>query len=114
MFGASSESVGQLHLFDEAEMLAATSFDAQDIAPLLAPGKAQKPARGKCSPLPPELELAKIIHDVPESERTCACGTPMMLIIRVVSKQLDIVPMQVRVLQHISWSTGAKPANTRR
>ena len=108
MFGASSESAGQLHLFDEAEVLAATSSEAQDIAPLPALDKAQKPARGKRSPLPPELERVEIIHDVPESERTCACGTPMVLINRVVSEQLDIVPMQVRVLQHIRLVYGCK------
>src|ERR1035437_5603409 len=34
MFGASSESAGQFHLFDEAEVLAATSTEAQDVAPL--------------------------------------------------------------------------------
>ena len=110
MFGPSSESVAQFHLFDEAEVLAATATEAQDVAPLPAPtpAKAQKPARGKRSPLPPELERVEIIHDVPESERTCDCGTPMVVINRVISEQLDIVPMQVRVLQHIRLVYGCK------
>ena len=69
MFGASSENAGQFHLFDEAEVLAATSTEAQDVAPLPAPVVSQQPARGKRSPLPPELERLEIIHDVPESER---------------------------------------------
>jgi transposase len=105
MFGASTESAAQFHLFNEAEILAATATEAQDIAPLPAPApvltKAQKPVRGKRSPLPAELERLEIIHDVPESERLCECGTPMVVINRVVSEQLDIIPMQVRVLQHI-------------
>ena len=103
MFGASTESAAQFHLFDEAEVLAATATGAQDIAPLPAPAlpKAQQPARGKRSPLPPELERVEIIHDVPESLRLCDCGTAMVVINRVISEQLDIVPMQVRVLQHI-------------
>lgn len=108
MFGASSESAGQFHLFNEAEVLAATSTEVQDIAPLPALVKTQPPARGKRSPLPPELERIEIIHDVPESERTCDCGTPMVVINRVVSEQLDIVPMQVRVLQHIRLVYGCK------
>ena len=108
MFGPSSESAGQFHLFNEAEVLAATSTEAQDVAPLPTPSKAQKPARGKRSPLPPELERIEIIHDVPESERTCDCGTPMVVINRVISEQLDIVPMQVRVLQHIRLVYGCK------
>ena len=70
MFGPSSESANQGRLFDEAEVLAATSTGAQDIAPLPAqPCAPQKKARGKRSPLPPELERIEIIHDVPESER---------------------------------------------
>ncbi len=91
-------------------MLAATSSDEQDVAPLpaLASVVAQKPARGKRSPLPPELERIEIVHDVPESERTCDCGTPMVVINRVISEQLDIVPMQVRVLQHIRLVYGCK------
>lgn len=108
MFGASSENAGQFHLFDEAEVLAATSTEAQDVAPLPVPVVAQKPARGKRSPLPPELERVEIIHDVPETERLCDCGTPMVVINRVISEQLDIVPMRVRVLQHIRLVYGCK------
>ena len=109
MFGPSSESAGQGRLFDEAEVLAATSTEAQDIAPLAAQACApQKKARGKRSLLPPELERIEIIHDVPESERICDCGTPMVVINRVVSEQLDIVPMQVRVLQHIRLVYGCE------
>lgn len=109
MFGPSSESTGQGRLFDEAEVLAATSTEAQDIAPLPAQACApQQKARGKRSPLPPELERIEIIHDVPESERICDCGTPMVVINRVISEQLDIVPMQVRVLQHIRLVYGCE------
>ena len=109
LFGPSSESANQGRLFDEAEVLAATSTEAQDVAPL--PAQAQAPqtkARGKRGPLPPELERVEIIHDVPEAERTCDCGTPMAVINRVVSEQLDIIPMQVRVLQHIRLVYGCK------
>ena len=45
MFGASSESAGQLHLFDEAEVLAATSTEAQDVAPLPAGQSSKARAR---------------------------------------------------------------------
>jgi len=108
MFSASAGSAGQLHLFDEAEVLAAASTEAPDVAPLPASTQAKKPVRGKRSPLPPELERVEIIHDVPESERSCECGTPMVLINRVVSEQLDIIPMQVRVLQHVRLVYGCK------
>jgi transposase len=110
MFGSSSEqSPAQGRLFDEAEALAAGATEAQDIAPIPAerstPQARDKPARGKRGPLPPELERVEIVHDVPEAERRC-CGTPMVVIGQDVSEQLDIVPMQVRVLRHIRLRYG--------
>jgi transposase len=105
LFGSSSEQ-GQIRLFDEAEVLAAESTEAQDIAPLpeapvsvIAAPPAK--ARGKRAPLPTELPRVEIVHDVPEADRTCPCGTPMVVIGQEVSEQLDIVPMQVRVLRHV-------------
>ena len=109
-FGVSSEQMaGQASLFDEAETLAQDSTADQDVAPLPPEHPAstipvqpvQKKARGKRLPLPPELERVDVVHDVPESERICACGADMVEIGRDVSEQLDIVPMQVRVLRRI-------------
>ncbi|WP_373888628.1 IS66 family transposase [Massilia genomosp. 1] len=113
MFGASSEQLAcQGRLFDEAEVLAQSSTDEQDIAALPATTPAAQPAadaaqdkqpkaRGKRAPLSEALKRVDIVHDVPEDERTCPCGTPMVEIGQDVSEQLDIVPMQIRVLRHI-------------
>ncbi|MEO7953000.1 MAG: IS66 family transposase [Polaromonas sp.] len=113
MFGASSEQLSaQSRLFDEAEALAQSSTDAQDLAPIpaevLSPASDAgtnrppvKPARGKRAALPAQLERVDVVHDVPASERTCGCGTAMVEIGQDISEQLDIVPMQVRVLRHI-------------
>jgi transposase len=102
MFGPSSEASGQGRLFDEAEVLAQASTEAQDIAPLPVPSERKdKPARGKRGPLPAELKRIEIVHEVSEAERSCACGTPMVEIGQDVSEQLDIVPMQIRVLRHV-------------
>ncbi len=112
MFGASTEQLSaQSRLFDEAETLAATSTADQDIAPLdpispldpsdaaglpapLAGAESPKPARGKRAPLAAGLMRMDVIHDVPQAQRTCACGTPMVEIGQDVREQLDIVPMQ--------------------
>ena len=112
MFGPSSEShAGQAWLFDEAEALAQVAPEAGGDTAQLPPapeGSAEasadtgkKKARGKRKPLPIELPRIDVVHDVPEAERTCACGTPMVEIGQDVSEQLDIVPMQVRVLRHV-------------
>ena len=107
MFGRSSEShAGQGWLFDEAEALVESAPEASDTAKLppaaeASAGTNKNKARGKRKPLPAELPRIDVIHDVPEAERTCACGTAMVEIGEQVSEQLDIVPMQVRVLRHI-------------
>ena len=111
MFGVSSEQLNaQRRLFDEAETLAADTTDADDVAGIPAVEESlvdtnnkrtSKGARGKRSPLPAELKRIDIVHDVPEQDRTCPCGTPMIVIGEEISEQLDIIPMQIQVLRHI-------------
>lgn len=107
LFGPSSEShAGQGWLFDEAEAQAVESGEAEarvdfPVSPLAADTAAAPRRRGKRQPLPAELPRVDVMHEVPETERTCACGTPMVAIGEEVSEQLDIVPMQIRVLRHI-------------
>lgn len=105
-FGRSSELSAQFRLFDEADTQAADTTEADDVAPLppaslQAPTPRKPAARGKRAPLPIELPRLDIVHDLPEAERVCACGTPRVEIGQDISEQLDIVPMQIRVLRHI-------------
>ena len=104
MFGVRSEAhVGQYLLFNEVELALAEAPDAPEVAELPAPQvpEAKPPkARGKRQPITPELPRITIVHELPENERLCPCGTPMVEIGRDVSEQLDIIPLQVRVLRH--------------
>src|SRR5512140_1413934 len=104
-FGRSSESnAGQGWLFDEADALLAAEPDASDVAPLPPACETTRPvkARGKRKPLPPELPRFDIRHELPEHERLCACcGKPMIEIGHAASEQLDLIPMQVRILRHL-------------
>lgn len=106
-FGPSSEShAGQGWLFDEAEATVANSpadedEERADLKPTSPTVTDSPKRRGKRLPLPAELPRIEVVHDVPETERICACGTPMVEIGEEVSEQLDIVPMQIRVLRHV-------------
>ena len=109
-FGVSSEQLSaQGRLFDEAETLAQSSAESDDLAAIPhAPAPSDqgsqanpKPNRSKRSPLPAELARVDVVHDVPLDQRSCPCGAPMVAIGEDVSEQLDIVPMQIRVLRHI-------------
>jgi len=105
LYGASSEQAsGQGLLFDEAEVLAATATDTETTEPAVdgAP-EADEPTRhrGKRSPLPAHLPRIDIVHDLTDAERRCDCGTEKVVIGEEISEQLDVVPMQVRVLRHV-------------
>ena len=105
MFGPSSEAA-QSRLFDEADALACDDGEATlELPPPLDDDKVapkdRKP-RGKRQALAPHLPRVDIVHALPEDQRLCACcGKPMVEIGEEISEQLDIVPMQFRVLRHI-------------
>jgi len=103
MFGPSSES-HQGELFNEVEAIADQAADAQDEhdeddTPVTA--RSTRPKRGHRRALPPELPRVELVIDVPEAARQCDCGTPMVRIGEDVSEQLDIVPMQIRVIRTV-------------
>jgi transposase len=117
LFGASTEkfSSGQFGLFNEAEV--ALGLVGEDGVlddtngkvelPAAPDGKKTKPAtpdkktRGKRAPLPADLERVRVVIEIAPEDRLCACGTPMVAIGQEVSEQLDIVPMQLRVIQTV-------------
>ena len=125
LYGASSEQLqNQAQLFDEAEGLTGSAgvnpidsvtpddqideIEGSDpqVATVTSSSTgpstpATTPARGKRRPLPAHLERVDVIHTIAEADRLCACGTPMVEIGREVSEQLDIVPMQLRVIRNI-------------
>jgi transposase len=121
LYGRSSEQISSLqsHLFDEVEVTAASSSEADDVAPIppLVPASDESAAggvdgdkalakakpRGKRSPLPEHLIRVDIVHEISEADRLCECGTPQVVIGQEVSEQLDIIPMQLRVLRHIRY-----------
>ena len=56
----------------------------------------------KRAPIPQSLPRIDIKHRLPEDERTCPHhGVELERFGEVVSEQLDIIPMQVRVLRHV-------------
>lgn len=105
LYGASSEQAsGQGQLFDEADVLAASATDTEPPEPAVAGAPdADEPARrrGKRAPLPVHLPRLDIVHDLTDAERRCDCGHEKVVIGEDISEQLDIVPMQVRVLRHV-------------
>ncbi|PTR29552.1 transposase [Pseudomonas sp. GV085] len=101
LFGRKSEQTAdparpQLALFNEAESVVEPIDEAAE-EEAVAPTQ----RRGKRKPLPADLPRIEIIHELPERELTCACGCRKHAIGEEVSEQLEIVPMQIRVIKHV-------------
>lgn len=104
LFAAKSEARGtdQKDLFfNEAEALvpAGTPVAEESASEIEIPAHTRK-KRGR-KPLDPNLPREIVRHELPESERICAHDGKVLVEIGVeISEQLDIIPQQVRVIQH--------------
>jgi transposase len=101
LFGRKSEQTAepntpQLALFNEPEsdpLLLVEDAEEEVVTP--------NTRRGKRKPLSADLPRIEVIHELPEHERACACGCRKHAIGEETSEQLDIVPMQIRVIKNI-------------
>ena len=112
LFGRKSEQTvdpdsPQLEIFNEAESLTEAVLEAsvEEVEEeVVAPTK----RRGKRKLLPADLPRVEVIHELPEHELTCACGCRKHVIGEETSEQLEIIPMQVRVIKHIRKTYACK------
>lgn len=112
LFGRKSEqtvdpATPQLALFNEAESVV-EPIDEGAEEEAVAPTQ----RRGKRKPLPADLPRIEVIHELSEHELTCACGCRKHAIGEEVSEQLEIVPMQIRVIKHVRKVYGCRACET--
>lgn len=88
----------QYRLFDEAELVAEDEPEQES-------EKIQVPAHSRAKrgrkPISPVYPREGVVHDIPENEKTCACGCELTRIGEVISEKLDVIPQKIRVLRHI-------------
>lgn len=87
--------------FNEAEASAPAGTPvAEEVAAEIEIPAHTRKKRGR-KPLDPNLSREIVRHELPESERVCAHDGSTLVEIGVeISEQLDIIPQQVRVIQH--------------
>ena len=99
----------QRRLFDETdegcEVAGEDSHPEKQKPIAVAPHRRRKAGR---KPLPADLPRIEVIHDLPESEKLCACGTPLSRIGEEVCEKLDIIPAKVQVIRHIRYKYACK------
>lgn len=69
-----------------------------------------KPPRKKAGrkPLPKELPRVRRIHDLPDAEKTCACGHALTKIGEDTTEQLDYIPARIQVIEHVKLKYACK------
>ncbi|MFT3741108.1 MAG: IS66 family transposase [Gammaproteobacteria bacterium] len=108
-FTSSSEkNPAQLDLFDEAgvELPECVKEQLTETIEVPAHTRQKHPVR---RPLPADLPREIIIHDLPEAEKVCDCGQPLVRIGADTSEQLKYVPAKVSVIQHVRPKYACKP-----
>ena len=99
-FGRSSEKVdpNQKELFAEEE---STQEHPEIEEQITVPAHKRNKAGRK--PLDENLPREDIIHDIPESEKTCGCGHELAKIDEVITERLQVIPEQLYVERHIRY-----------
>ena len=94
-------SLAQFDLFNEAETFASKPDGDAQAAEVEVPAHTRE--RGKRKPIDAALPRQRIEHDIPDAEKTCACGCQLTRIGEVTSEQFDLVPARAQVLQHVRF-----------
>jgi transposase len=101
-FGNKSEKLtaDQLSIFDEAVLPKKVDviIEADEEIHIAAHTRKKTPGR---KPLPADLPREQRIYDLPEEEKTCACGAHLTHIKDDTCEQLELIPAKVYVIQHV-------------
>ena len=106
-YGRSSEKLSgastqlELNLFDEATLPSDANVAAivqADEGITVAAHTRKKTGR---RPLPSNLPREQIIHDLPQDQRICGCGQALHKMGEDIAEQLEFIPAQVKVIQHV-------------
>lgn len=103
-FAPSSEklaALGHPDLFNEAEALG-TKPEVEATANEIVV-TAHTRERGKRKPIDPQLPRTRIEHDIPDDQKTCACGCQLTRIGEVTSEQIGMIPARGFVKQHVRF-----------
>lgn len=97
-FAQSSEKQVHPDFFNEAETLVDEEEQSEVHETEIITYERKKPGR---KPLPKDLPRKIIRHELPESEQVCSHGHPLHEMGEESSEQLEIIPAQVYVVEHV-------------
>lgn len=89
----------QARLFDEAE-LPTENKSIETVEEKITVPSHQRKKTGR-KPLPLDLPRERREYDIDESLKTCGCGSKLSCIGEDISEQLEVIPMQMFVIEHV-------------
>jgi len=95
----SGEDLKQGSLFDEAETIG--EEQKSKLAEITVEVSAHRRVKRGRRPLPADLPREEIVHDIPEDDKVCSCGSCMVRIGEEVCEKLEIIPQKLIVIRHI-------------
>ncbi len=110
MFSPKSEKYSEYEeqqgrLFNEIEY--ETTSLAKEIEEIIHIPEHNRKKRGR-KPLPENLPRKEVIHDIPEKDKVCDCGSELVKIGEEISEKIDIIPAQVIVIKNIRYKYACK------
>lgn len=95
---SSEKNVLQEELFDEADAPIEEDIPDQKEITVAEHKRTSKPKRPV---IPDHFPREVIEHDIPETEKQCTCGCRKERFGEEISEQLDVIPPQFKVIQHV-------------
>jgi transposase len=109
LFSSTSEkNILQADLFDEAGVELSDEIKEQldDVIEIKNHTRKKHPVRRA---LPQDLPREIVLHDIPDLEKICECGTHLVRIGEEITEQLKFIPAQLSVIQHVRPKYACKP-----
>ena len=104
-FGTSSEKCpDQMELFNEAESILDGLQGEPDLEETISYQR-KKPGR---KPLSKHIPREVIRYELPDAERLCDCGHALHEVGEDKSEQLEIIPAQIKVIEHVQVKYGCR------
>ena len=104
-FGTSSEKCpDQMELFNEIESILDRLQDESDLEETIS-YQYKKPGR---KPLSKHIPREVVRYELPEAERVCDCGHALHEAGEDKSEQLEIIPAQIKVIEHVQVKYGCR------
>jgi transposase len=96
------EDERQGKLFNEAEATVdAEAEEETEAKTTVAVASHKRKKTGGRKPVDAKFPRERVVHDIPEEEKVCGCGEPLTCIGEQPRLEVEIIPAQVKVVEHV-------------